>query len=136
MKCGRDAAEAAEWRDRYPGAVTMSHYVGRYGWNTVDWTGPVPDDEVRELIDASYDAAVAALPKSRRPQVASRRADAAAAPQAQPGANGSSRTRGIGAGAPGSWRGPQTRCGRRRAHRGSTWRGVSLRGGVVNTRIP
>ena len=42
----------------------------RYGWNTVDWTGPVPDDEVRELIDASYDAAVAALPKSRRPQVA------------------------------------------------------------------
>jgi predicted DNA-binding protein (MmcQ/YjbR family) len=27
----------------------------------------VPDDEVRELIDASYDAAVAALPKSRRP---------------------------------------------------------------------
>jgi predicted DNA-binding protein (MmcQ/YjbR family) len=68
VKCGRDAAEAAEWRDRYPGAVTMSHYVGRYGWNSVDWTGPVPDDEVRELIDASYDAAVAALPKSRRPQ--------------------------------------------------------------------
>ena len=31
------------------------------------WTGPVPVDEVRELVDASYDAAVAALPKSRRP---------------------------------------------------------------------
>src|SRR4051812_45958754 len=44
----RDAGEAAEWRDRYPAAVTMSHYVGRYGWNSVDWTGPVPDDEVRE----------------------------------------------------------------------------------------
>ncbi len=67
MKCGRDAAEAAEWRDRYPGNVTTSHYVGRYGWNSVDWTGRVPDDDVRELIDASYDAAVAALPKSRRP---------------------------------------------------------------------
>ncbi|WP_217640751.1 MmcQ/YjbR family DNA-binding protein [Blastococcus tunisiensis] len=67
VKCGRDAAEAGEWRERYPGAVTSSHYVGRYGWNSVDWTGPVPDDEVRELIDASYDAAVAALPKSRRP---------------------------------------------------------------------
>ena len=38
---------------------------GRYGWNTVDLTGPVPDDDVRELVDASYDAAVAALPKSR-----------------------------------------------------------------------
>jgi predicted DNA-binding protein (MmcQ/YjbR family) len=67
VKCGRDAAEAAEWRDRYPGAVTMSSYVGRYGWNAVDWTGPVPDDEVRELIDGSYDAVVAALPRSRRP---------------------------------------------------------------------
>jgi predicted DNA-binding protein (MmcQ/YjbR family) len=27
----------------------------------------VPDDEVRELVDGSYDAAVAALPKSKRP---------------------------------------------------------------------
>ena len=67
VKCGRDAIEAAEWRDRYPEAITGSAYVGRYGWNTVDLTGPVPDDDVRELIDASYDAAVAALPKSRRP---------------------------------------------------------------------
>jgi predicted DNA-binding protein (MmcQ/YjbR family) len=67
VKCGRDAEQAAEWRDRYPGAITMSHYTGRYGWNSVDWTGPVPDDEVRELVDASYDAIVAALPKTRRP---------------------------------------------------------------------
>ena len=67
VKCGRDAAEAAEWRDRYPAAITSSSYVGRYGWNSVDLTGAVPDDEVRELVDASYDAAVAALPRSRRP---------------------------------------------------------------------
>jgi predicted DNA-binding protein (MmcQ/YjbR family) len=67
LKCGRDAAEAAEWRERYPGAVTISAYVGRYGWNSVDWTGPVPDDEVRELVDGSDDAVVAALPKSRCP---------------------------------------------------------------------
>ncbi|MGY1707643.1 MmcQ/YjbR family DNA-binding protein [Geodermatophilus sp. SYSU D00697] len=67
VKCGRDAAEAAEWRDRYPGAITTSPYIGRYGWIAVDWTGPVPDDEVRELVDASYDAIVAALPRSRRP---------------------------------------------------------------------
>ena len=67
VKCGRDSAEAAEWRDRYPAAITVSHYTGRYGWNSVDLTGGVPDDELRELVDASYDAAVAALPKSRRP---------------------------------------------------------------------
>ena len=67
VKCGRDAAEAAEWRERYPDAITTSHYVGRYGWNSVVLAAGVPDDEVRELIDASYDAAVAALPRSRRP---------------------------------------------------------------------
>jgi len=67
VKCGRDAAEAAEWRDRYPGVITQSSYVGRYGWNSVDLAGAVPDDELRELLDDSYDAAVAALPKSRRP---------------------------------------------------------------------
>jgi predicted DNA-binding protein (MmcQ/YjbR family) len=67
VKCGRDAAEAGEWRQRYPGAIAISAYIGRYGWNAVDWTGAVPDDEVRELIDASYDAVLAALPRSRRP---------------------------------------------------------------------
>jgi predicted DNA-binding protein (MmcQ/YjbR family) len=67
VKCGRDAAEAAEWRERYPDAITRSHYVGRYGWNSVALAAGVPDDEVRELVDASYDAAVAALPKSRQP---------------------------------------------------------------------
>jgi predicted DNA-binding protein (MmcQ/YjbR family) len=67
VKCGRDVAEAAEWRDRYPGAITSSHYVGRFGWNSVDLAGPVPDDDLRELVDDSYSAAVAALPKRRRP---------------------------------------------------------------------
>jgi predicted DNA-binding protein (MmcQ/YjbR family) len=67
VKCGRDAEEAAEWRDRYPDAITTSHYVGRYGWNSVDLAGLVPDDEVRELVDLSYEAIVAALPKSKRP---------------------------------------------------------------------
>ena len=67
LKCGRDAEEAAEWRERYPGAITVSSYVGRYGWNSVHWTGEVPDDELRELVDSSYEAIVAALPRSKRP---------------------------------------------------------------------
>jgi predicted DNA-binding protein (MmcQ/YjbR family) len=67
VTCGRDVAEAAQWLDRYPDAITVSAYVGRYGWNAVDWTGPVPVDEVFELVDASWNAVVAALPKSRRP---------------------------------------------------------------------
>ena len=66
LKCGRTADEARELRARYPEHVTASAYVGRYGWNSIVISG-LPDDELRELVDASYDAAVAALPKSKRP---------------------------------------------------------------------
>jgi hypothetical protein len=67
VKCGRDAADASEWRGRYPGAITVSSSIGRYGWKVVDWTGPVPDDEVLELVDTFCDSVVAALPRGRRP---------------------------------------------------------------------
>lgn len=67
VKCGRTAEEAAEYRQRYPDDVTTSAYIGRYGWNSVRYGGAVPDDEVRELLDLSYEAVVAKLPRSRRP---------------------------------------------------------------------
>jgi predicted DNA-binding protein (MmcQ/YjbR family) len=67
LKCGRDADEAGELRDRYPGTVTTSAYIGRYGWNAIRLDGSVPDDELRELVDESYAAVVAKLPRSRRP---------------------------------------------------------------------
>jgi predicted DNA-binding protein (MmcQ/YjbR family) len=67
VKCGRDAEEAAELRERYPNDVTVMAYIGRFGWNTVHIDGAVPDEELLELIDASYDAVVAGLPKSKRP---------------------------------------------------------------------
>jgi predicted DNA-binding protein (MmcQ/YjbR family) len=69
VKCGRNADEAAELRDRYPNDVTVMAYIGRFGWNTVRIDGAVPDDELIELVDASYDAVVAGLPKSKRPQL-------------------------------------------------------------------
>jgi predicted DNA-binding protein (MmcQ/YjbR family) len=67
LKCGRTAEEAGELRVRYPAAVTVMPYIGRYGWNTVALDGAVPDDEIRELVDASYDEIVARLPRSKRP---------------------------------------------------------------------
>ncbi|MEU4811695.1 MmcQ/YjbR family DNA-binding protein [Nocardia fluminea] len=67
LKCGSDRTEADELVDIYPGDVTASAYIGRYGWNSIRVGGAVPDDELRELIDASYEAVVAKLPKSRRP---------------------------------------------------------------------
>jgi predicted DNA-binding protein (MmcQ/YjbR family) len=69
VKCGRTKEEAAEYRERYPGDVTISGYIGRYGWNSVRYTGSVPDDEVCELIDRSYDAVLSKLPKSKRPSI-------------------------------------------------------------------
>jgi predicted DNA-binding protein (MmcQ/YjbR family) len=73
VKSGRDSEDARETRDRYPAAVTVMAYIGRYGWNTVRVDGTVPDDEVFELIDTSYDAVVSKLPKSKRPPAATPR---------------------------------------------------------------
>ena len=42
-------------------------YIGRYGWNSIALSAALDDDELRELIDASYDAVVARLPKRLRP---------------------------------------------------------------------
>lgn len=66
-KCGRDADEAAELRHRYPDAVSVMSYIGRHGWNAVTVDGTVPDEELREIVDASYDAIVAKLPRRLRP---------------------------------------------------------------------
>ncbi|MFD6389614.1 MmcQ/YjbR family DNA-binding protein [Nocardia sp. NPDC060259] len=68
LKCGRDRGEADELVHIYPDDVSASAYIGRYGWNSITVGGAVPSDELRELIDASYDAVVAKLPKSKRPK--------------------------------------------------------------------
>jgi len=67
LKCGRTADEAREWRAEYPEDVTVMAYIGRYGWNTFVVGSAVPDEELREAIDASYADVVARLTKSRRP---------------------------------------------------------------------
>jgi predicted DNA-binding protein (MmcQ/YjbR family) len=63
MKLTREEREIAELLP----FTRRASYVGRYGWNSVDLAGPVPDDEVLELVDLSYEAIVAGLPKSKRP---------------------------------------------------------------------
>lgn len=67
VKCGRSADEATEWLDRYPTAVTVMAYIGRYGWNSATLDGTVPEAELLELVDASYADVVARLPKAKRP---------------------------------------------------------------------
>jgi predicted DNA-binding protein (MmcQ/YjbR family) len=67
LKCGRDRDEADELIDQFPDDVTVMPYIGRFGWNTVKVGGRIPDDELLALVDASYDAVVAKLPKAKRP---------------------------------------------------------------------
>jgi predicted DNA-binding protein (MmcQ/YjbR family) len=67
VKCGRNRDEADEWLKRYPEDATASSYIGRYGWNALRLNGAIPDEEILEAVDVSYDAVVAALPKKERP---------------------------------------------------------------------
>jgi predicted DNA-binding protein (MmcQ/YjbR family) len=67
LKCGKTRDDADELIDRFPEDVTSMAYIGRFGWNSVLVGGAIPDDEVFELVDASYDAIVAKLPKAKRP---------------------------------------------------------------------
>ena len=67
VKCGRNRDEADEWLLRFPDDAQVMPYIGRSGWNTLDCNGAIPDDEILEAVDASYDAVVAKLPKRDRP---------------------------------------------------------------------
>lgn len=67
LKCGRSRDEADEWLARYPDDASVMAYIGRSGWNTLRIGGGIPDDELLEAVDSSYDAIVAKLPKRDRP---------------------------------------------------------------------
>jgi predicted DNA-binding protein (MmcQ/YjbR family) len=67
LKCGNNREDADELVAAYPGDIAKMAYIGRSGWNRVNLGGAVPDDEIRELVDTSYETIVAKLPKSRRP---------------------------------------------------------------------
>jgi predicted DNA-binding protein (MmcQ/YjbR family) len=67
VKCGVDRDEADEWLVRFPDDASVMPYIGRSGWNTLKLGGVIPDAEILEAVDASYDFVVSRLPKSRRP---------------------------------------------------------------------
>ena len=67
LKCAPDEAEAlrAEFA-----AVQPGYYMNKAHWNTVTIDGTIPDDRIREMIDASYSLVVAKLKKSDREALA------------------------------------------------------------------
>jgi predicted DNA-binding protein (MmcQ/YjbR family) len=67
LKCGPNREIADEWLKRYPDDAAVMAYIGRSGWNTLRSGGAIPDDELFEAIDLSYDTVVSKLPKKERP---------------------------------------------------------------------
>jgi predicted DNA-binding protein (MmcQ/YjbR family) len=62
---GRDIAD--EWLKRYPVDASVMAYIGRAGWNDLRTGGAIPDDEIQDAIDTSYELVVSKLPKKHRP---------------------------------------------------------------------
>jgi len=69
VKCGPDRTVADEWLVRYPDDAVVLAYIGRSGWNSLRFGGAIPDDEVFEAVDSSYEAVLRKLPKKDRPAV-------------------------------------------------------------------
>lgn len=71
VKCGQGRDVADEWLVRFPRDASVMAYIGRSGWNTLRAGGAIPDGELLEAIDASYDTVVRKLPKRERPAMPS-----------------------------------------------------------------
>jgi predicted DNA-binding protein (MmcQ/YjbR family) len=63
LKCDPDLAIAL--RARYAG-ITPGYHLSKRHWNTVTLDGSVPDEELLELIEHSYDLVVARLTKAQK----------------------------------------------------------------------
>jgi predicted DNA-binding protein (MmcQ/YjbR family) len=64
VKCDPELAE--QLRVANP-AIRPGYHLNKRHWNTVTLDGSVPDEQVRDMIEDSYDLVVAGLPRARRP---------------------------------------------------------------------
>ena len=67
LKCDPVLAEVL--RETYP-AVRAGYHMNKRHWNTVDLDGGVPDAEIIEMIDHSYEMVVKGLSKVARERLA------------------------------------------------------------------
>lgn len=63
LKCDPDMAVAL--RARYA-AITAGYHLSKRHWNTIELGGSVPEDEVLDLIDHSYELVVGGLTRAER----------------------------------------------------------------------
>jgi predicted DNA-binding protein (MmcQ/YjbR family) len=76
LKCDPDWA--LELRDRYE-QVTPGYHMNKKHWNTVEIGGGIPDPELRQMIDHSYDLVAKGLRKPRAKVAARSRRNSTAA---------------------------------------------------------
>jgi predicted DNA-binding protein (MmcQ/YjbR family) len=63
LKCDPDLAEGL--RARYA-AIRPGYHLNKRHWNTATLDGSVPDEELREMIDHSYELVVERLTRAQR----------------------------------------------------------------------
>lgn len=63
LKCDPDLATALRRRHA---AITAGYHLSKRHWNTVALDGSVPEDELLDLIDHSYELVVAGLTRAER----------------------------------------------------------------------
>ena len=66
LKC--DPELALELRARYP-TVRPGYHANKRHWNSIDLDGSIPADEIREMIEHSYELVVAGLSRAHRAQL-------------------------------------------------------------------
>ena len=67
LKC--DPSHAVVLREQWP-AVTAGYHLNKRHWNTVALDGSVPDAELRDWIEDSYDLVVDSLSRAERQRLA------------------------------------------------------------------
>ena|SRR5688572_8374633 len=67
LKCDPFIAEVL--RENYK-AVVPAYHMNKQHWNTVLIDGTISDDEIRDMIDASYDLVVSGLPRKDKDALA------------------------------------------------------------------
>ena len=63
LKCDPDLAVGLRARHA---AITPGYHLNKRHWNTVELDGSVPDDELLEMVDHSYELVVARLTRAQR----------------------------------------------------------------------
>ena len=63
LKC--DPALALELRARYP-SVRPGYHANKRHWNSVDLDASIAADELRDMLEHSYELVVAGLPRAQR----------------------------------------------------------------------